>query len=83
MPGRGRKFVRLVERGIVAGVRGAESALRTVVEVIDEAPKAFDRIGNEIESVLEKADEETDREVVDAKDAEEGTLRDEAPDREP
>ena len=56
----GRKFVRFLERGVVAGIRGTKAAFRTVAEVIDEAPKAFERVGAEIETVIEESDATTD-----------------------
>lgn len=75
----GRKAVRWVEKGLTRGIKASRSLLRGVAEVLDETPKAIERIGAEIESALEEADKAT----VDAKDAEGDTLSHEAPDREP
>jgi len=65
----GRKTVRFVEKALTRGIRASRQALRSFVDALDEAPKAFDRLGDEIESVIENADRATD--VVEAKDANE------------
>lgn len=51
----GRKLVRVLERGIGLGIDASRGALREAGNILDEIPKAADRLGEKIESALHEA----------------------------
>jgi hypothetical protein len=55
----GRKIVRGIEKGLTIGLKATKGFWREVVEAVDEAPRAFERIGNAVEDVVEHADQGT------------------------
>lgn len=55
--GIGRDMVRALEKATVAAVRGTRAFAREVVDVLDEAPKAFDRVSDALTEVVEYADQ--------------------------
>ena len=58
----GRKIVRKVEEGLTAGVLATRAMWREVFEVLDELPKAVDRVATAVSDVIDHADEGTTEE---------------------
>jgi len=56
----GRKVVRVIEKGLIAGIKASRGFFAEVVETLDEVPKAVERIGHAIDETVEKVDAATE-----------------------